>query len=181
MSVKIRLARRGRKKLAMFDIVVADARSPRDGRFIEKLGTYNPTTNPATIVLAEDKAVKWLLNGAQPTDTAKAILSYKGVLYRKHLQVGVNKGAITQETADARFSEWKASKDAKIAGKVDGLAAKKEAAKKAQFEAEAKINADRAEALAKKNVVVEEAPAAEAEESAAPAEPTAENETEEQA
>jgi small subunit ribosomal protein S16 len=175
MSVKIRLARRGRKKLAIFDIVVADARAPRDGRFIEKLGTYNPTTNPATIVLAEDKAVKWLLNGAQPTDTTKAILSYKGVLYRKHLQIGVNKGAITQETADARYEEWKTNKDAKIAGKVDGLAAKKEAAKKAQFELEAKKNADRAEAIAKKNIVVEEeAPAAE--EAAAPAEETTEGE-----
>lgn len=175
MSVKIRLARRGRKKLAIFDIVVADARAPRDGRFIEKLGTYNPTTNPATIVLAEDKAVKWLLNGAQPTDTTKAILSYKGVLYRKHLQIGVNKGAITQETADARYEEWKTNKDAKIAGKVDGLAAKKEAAKKAQFDLEAKKNADRAEAIAKKNIVVEEeAPAAE--EAAAPAEETTEGE-----
>lgn len=175
MSVKIRLARRGRKKLAIFDIVVADARAPRDGRFIEKLGTYNPTTNPATIVLAEDKAVKWLLNGAQPTDTTKAILSYKGVLYRKHLQIGVNKGAITQETADTRYEEWKTNKDAKIAGKVDGLAAKKEAAKKAQFDLEAKKNADRAEAIAKKNIVVEEeAPAAE--EAAAPAEETTEGE-----
>ena len=113
MAVKIRLARRGRKKLAIFDIVVADARAPRDGRFIEKIGTYNPNTNPASINLNDDKALQWVLNGAQPTDTARAILSYKGVLLKKHLQVGVNKGAISQETADAKFSEWKNVKDSR--------------------------------------------------------------------
>jgi len=101
--VKIRLARRGRKKLAMFDLVVANATAPRDGRFIEKLGTYNPNTIPATIVLQDDKALTWLMNGAQPTDTVRAILSYRGILYKKHLQIGVNKGALTQEDADAKF------------------------------------------------------------------------------
>ena len=91
MAVKIRLARRGRKKLAMFDVVVADARAPRDGRFVEKIGTYNPNTNPATVVLNEKQAIQWVLNGAQPTDTVRAILSHKGIMYAKHLQVGVNK------------------------------------------------------------------------------------------
>ena len=103
MAVKIRLARRGRKKLAMFDVVVSDARAPRDGRFVEKIGTYNPNTNPATVVLNEKQAIQWVLNGAQPTDTVRAILSHKGILYAKHLQVGVNKGALTQEQADAKF------------------------------------------------------------------------------
>ncbi|MFC0183189.1 SSU ribosomal protein S16P [Pseudarcicella hirudinis] len=161
MAVKIRLARRGRKKLAMFDVVVSDARAPRDGRFIEKLGTYNPNTNPATININDDKAFTWVMNGAQPTDTVKAILSYRGVLLKKHLQVGVNKGAITQEAADAKFNEWKSTKDAKISGKADSVVAKKDADKKARLEAEAKVSAARAEAIAKKNVVEEEAPAVE--------------------
>ncbi|HET9053086.1 MAG TPA: 30S ribosomal protein S16, partial [Cyclobacteriaceae bacterium] len=91
MAVKIRLARRGRKKLAMYDVVVADARSPRDGRFIEKIGTYNPLTVPATIVLNDEKAFKWLMNGAQPSDTVKAVLSYRGIMLKKHLQIGVIK------------------------------------------------------------------------------------------
>ncbi len=169
MAVKIRLARRGRKKLAIFDIVVADARAPRDGRFIEKIGTYNPNTNPATINLNEDKALKWVLNGAQPTDTTRAILSYKGVLLKKHLQVGVNKGAISQEVADAKFDAWKSVKDSKISGKSDSLSAKKEADKVARLAAESKVNAARAEAIAKKNVV-EEAPAAEEEATEAAAE-----------
>ena len=106
MATKIRLQRHGRKKRAFFHIVVADSRAPRDGRFIEKLGSYNPITNPATIELNVDRAAQWLLNGAQPTDTAAAILSYKGAAYKKHLQVGVNKGAITQEEADKRFAAW---------------------------------------------------------------------------
>ncbi|MDI9879849.1 30S ribosomal protein S16 [Flectobacillus longus] len=161
MAVKIRLARRGRKKLAIFDIVVADARAPRDGRFIEKIGTYNPNTNPASINLNDDKALQWVLNGAQPTDTARAILSYKGVLLKKHLQVGVNKGAISQETADTKFNEWKNVKDSKISGKADSLLSKKEAEKAARLADEAKVNAARAEAIAKKNAVVEEAPATE--------------------
>ncbi|TAE74961.1 MAG: 30S ribosomal protein S16 [Bacteroidetes bacterium] len=148
--VKIRLARRGRKKLAIYDIVVADARSPRDGRFIEKIGNYNPTTNPATIVLNEDKALKWLLDGAQPTPTMKAMLSYRGVLVRKHLQIGVLKGAITQEQADAKYETWKASKDNKVQGKVDRLATEKATAEKSRFEAERKVSEARAEALRKK-------------------------------
>jgi small subunit ribosomal protein S16 len=170
MAVKIRLARRGRKKLAMYDIVVADARAPRDGKFIEKIGTYNPNTNPASIKLNEDSALKWILNGAQPTDTTRAILSYKGVLLKKHLQVGVNKGAISQEIADTKFEDWKTSKDAKITGKTDGLSATKDADKAARMAREVDINNARAAAIAKRNVVeepvaevIEEAPVAEVE------------------
>jgi small subunit ribosomal protein S16 len=165
MAVKIRLARRGRKKLAMYDIVVADARAPRDGKFIEKIGTYNPNTNPASINLNEANALKWILNGAQPTDTTRAILSYKGVLLKKHLQVGVNKGAISQEAADTKFADWKTSKDAKITGKTDGLTATKDADKAARMAREVEINNTRAAAIAKRNVVEEEvveAPVAEA-------------------
>jgi len=156
MAVKIRLARRGRKKLAIYDIVVADARAPRDGKFIEKIGTYNPNTNPASINLNEANALKWILNGAQPTDTTRAILSYKGVLLKKHLQVGVNKGAISQEAADTKFEDWKSSKDAKITGKSDGLSATKDAEKAARMAREVEINNARAAAIAKRNVVEEE-------------------------
>ncbi|MCS7020135.1 MAG: 30S ribosomal protein S16 [Cytophagales bacterium] len=150
MAVKIRLARRGRKKLAMYDIVIADARAPRDGRFIEKIGIYNPNTNPATIELNHDKALQWLMNGAQPTDTVRRILSYKGVLLRKHLQVGVAKGAITQEQADARFNEWLKNKEAQIQAKIERLKSGKEADKKARLAAEAKVKEARAEAIRQK-------------------------------
>jgi len=148
--VKIRLARRGRKKLAMFDLVVANATAPRDGRFIEKLGTYNPNTIPATIVLQDDKALTWLMNGAQPTDTVRAILSYRGILYKKHLQIGVNKGALTQEDADAKFEAWKSGKDSKITGRVDSLAKAKADATKSRLEAETKVNEARIAAQAAK-------------------------------
>ena len=164
MAVKIRLARRGRKKLAMYDIVVADARAPRDGKFIEKIGTYNPNTNPASIVLNEVNALKWIMNGAQPTDTTRAILSYKGILLKKHLQVGVNKGAITQEAADEKFGAWKEVKDAKVTGKSDGLDAKAVADKESRMAREVEINKARAAAIVKKNTVEEvvvEAPAVE--------------------
>lgn len=148
--IKVRLARRGRKRLAIYDIVVAQSRSPRDGRFIEKLGVYNPNTNPATITLNEDRALYWTMNGAQPTPTTRAILSYKGVLYKKHLQVGVNKGAISQEQADEKFNAWKTKKEASIDNKVGNLAGLKEADKKARLEAEIKINQARADALRQK-------------------------------
>ncbi|KAA0991779.1 30S ribosomal protein S16 [Dyadobacter aurulentus] len=151
MAVKIRLARRGRKKKAIYDIVVADARAPRDGRFIEKLGIYNPGTNPASIVLESDKAVDWLLKGAQPTDTARSILQHEGVLLRKHLQVGVLKGAITQEVADTRFEDWKGSKADRKATAADTLTQKKDADKQAKLDAERKVSQTRAEAIAKKN------------------------------
>ena len=155
MAVKIRLARRGRKKLAIYDIVVADARAPRDGKFIEKIGTYNPNTNPASIKLNEERALKWILNGAQPTDTTRAILSYKGVLLKKHLQVGVNKGAISQDLADTKFADWKVTKDAKISGKSDSLDATKDADKAARMAREVEINNARAAAIAKRNIVEE--------------------------
>ena len=114
MAVKIRLQRKGRKKRPFYHIVVADARAPRDGRFIEKLGVYNPMTSPATIDLDRDKAYDWLTKGAQPTDTVRAILRFKGVLYKKHLMRGVKKGALTVEEADAKYKEWIADKESKI-------------------------------------------------------------------
>ena len=156
MAVKIRLARRGRKARAMYDIVVADSRSPRDGRFIEKLGNYNPNTNPATIVLNEESAFDWVMKGAQPTDTARAILSYRGVMMKKHLQVGVNKGAISQEEADKRYAEWLKAKENKIQKKVEGLSKAEAAAAKARFEAETKVKEARAAEIQKKQQVVEE-------------------------
>ncbi len=161
MAVKIRLTRRGRKKLALYDVVVADARSPRDGRFIEKIGTYNPNTNPATIILDEDKALQWVLNGAQPTDTVRAMLNYKGVLFRKHLHGGIRKGALTQEQADAKYEAWKQQKEAKISGKVDMLAKQKSDEAKARLDAEVKKNQARADAIRLKNTPPAQAPAAE--------------------
>ena len=155
MAVKIRLTRRGRKKRVNYDVIVADARSPRDGRLIEKLGTYNPLSNPATIVLNEDKTLDWLLKGAQPTDTVRRILSYKGIMLKKHLQVGVLKGAITQEAADKKYDEWLRSKESAITNKVDSLAKKKSDEAKARLEAEKKINEAKAEALRQKNMVPE--------------------------
>src|SRR6187402_521011 len=106
MAVKIRLARRGRKKLALYDVVVSDSRSSRGGQFIEKLGTFNPNTNPATVVLNSERAFHWIMVGAQPTDTARTILSNKGLMLKRHLQLGVLKSAITQEQADAKLNEW---------------------------------------------------------------------------
>lgn len=134
----------------MFDVIVADARAPRDGRFIEKIGTYNPNSNPATINIDAEKAFTWMMNGAQPTETVKAMLSYKGVLFRKHLQIGVNKGALTQEQADAKLQEWKDSKEAKIAGKVEDLSQKRVADEKSRREAETKVKEARAEAIRKR-------------------------------
>ena len=168
MSVKIRLQRHGKKGKPFFHIVVADARARRDGRFIEKLGIYNPITNPATIELDVDAAVKWLNNGAQPTDTAKAILSYKGALLKKHLQGGVAKGAFDEAEAEKRFNAWLESKEAAVNSKKDGLAKSKADAKKAALEAEAKVNEARLAAAAQAEA---EAKAAE---EAANAEPVAE-------
>lgn len=150
MAVKIRLTRRGRKKKAMYDVIVADARSPRDGKLIEKLGTYNPVTNPATIDLNEEKALDWLLKGAQPTDTARRILSYKGLMLKKHLQIGVNKGAITQEQADKKFDEWLKGKEEIINKNVDAISKKKADEAKSRLEAEKKVNEAKAEALRQK-------------------------------
>jgi small subunit ribosomal protein S16 len=127
MPVKIRLQRRGRRKSPYYHIVIADVRAPRDGRFIEKIGIYNPMTKPATIELDRDKAFDWLMQGAQPTDTARAILRFKGVLYRKHLQRGVEKGVLTQEEADQRYQSWIADKEAKIAARRKASADEKAA------------------------------------------------------
>ncbi len=157
MPVKIRLARRGRKKQAIYDVVVADSRSPRDGKFIEKIGTYNPNTNPASIVLNDVKAFDWVMKGAQPTDTVKAILSYRGLMMKKHLQIGVIKGALTQEDADKKFETWVASKEAQIQNKVDKLSADKDSKSKAKLIAEKKVSDARAEAISAKKKVVEDA------------------------
>ena len=157
MATKIRLQRFGKKGKPFFHVVVADSRSPRDGKFIERLGSYNPNTNPATIEINFEKTLAWINSGAQPTDTARAILSYKGVLYKKHLEGGVKKGALTAEQADAKFAEWLSAKDSKIEGKKDNLTKSKDEVRKAALAAEAKKNADRAAALAIKNApVVEE-------------------------
>ncbi|RVU01442.1 30S ribosomal protein S16 [Mucilaginibacter limnophilus] len=169
MATKIRLQRHGKKGKPFYYIVVADSRAPRDGRFIERLGSYNPNTNPATIDINFDKTFEWVDNGAQPTDTCRAILSYKGVLYKKHLQGGVKKGALTQEQADAKFAEWLDQKEGKITGKKSNLTSAKEEARKAALAAEAKRNEERAAAIAAKNTppAEEEAPAAEGEEAPA--------------
>ena len=169
MAVKIRLSRHGKKNYAYFHIVVADARAPRDGRLIEQIGLYNPNTNPATIVLDGDRALDWLNKGAQPTTTARRILSYEGVLLRKHLQGGVAKGAFSQEEADRRFAAWKGQKDSKVATKKQTLATAAVEAAKAAVKAEAKVNQERAEAIAKKKAEAEEAARKAAEEAAAEA------------
>jgi small subunit ribosomal protein S16 len=174
MAVKIRLAKKGRKKLAIFDIVVANSKAPRDGKFIEKLGVYNPTTHPASVELDNESAFQWLMNGAQPTDTVKTILQKNGIMFRKHLQVGVNKGAITQAVADAKLADWLKAKEAAILKAKEELAGKKSADKKARFEAEVKVNAAIAKKVEAKKIVAENPVAAAdvaAEESAeAPAE-----------
>ena len=176
MSVKIRLTRRGRKHQAIYDVVVADARSPRDGRFIEKIGRYNPNVDPAFIELDEGKAFDWVMKGALPTDTVRAMLSYRGVMYKKHLQVGVNKGAITQEEADKKFAAWQEDKLAKIDAKKDNLAKDTAGKAKARKEAEEKVKEARTEALRKRaeelnaSVAAAEAPVAEATEEVAEAE-----------
>ena len=171
MAVKIRLARRGRKKLARFDVVVTDSRSPRDGRFIEKIGTYNPLTNPATIDLNEDKAFEWLMKGAQPSDVVRAMLSYRGIMLKRHLQIGVGKGALTQEQADQKLSTWKATKEGQIQSKRENLAKSKAEQAKARKESEAKVREARAEAIRKKQEAAAAVPApAEGEAAAAPAE-----------
>ncbi len=150
MPTKIRLQRHGRKGYAFFHIVAADSRAPRDGKYIEKLGVYNPNTNPATIELDFDNAVTWLENGAQPTDTCRAILSYKGVLYKKHLNGGVKKGAFTQEEADARFEKWMNEKSAKIQQGSNAIQKAKDDAKAAALKAEEAKNEEIAKKVAAK-------------------------------
>ena len=182
MAVKIRLQRHGKKNFAFFHIVVADSRSPRDGRYIEQIGSYNPNTNPATIVLDFERALAWLNVGAEPTLVCRRILSYEGVLLRKHLQGGVAKGALTQEQADAKWNAWKEEQNAKVAAKVTGIKNDAIAKAKAAKAEETKVNEARAEAIAKKaeelaaKAAAEAAEAAEAaaEEAEAPAEAPAE-------
>ncbi|MFQ3333033.1 MAG: small subunit ribosomal protein S16 [Thalassomonas sp.] len=151
MATRIRLARHGRRKQAFYHIVVADQKAPRNGRYIEKLGVYNPNTNPATIELDFDGAVNWLLKGAQPSDTVRAMLSYKGVMMKKHLLAGVAKGAFTEEEAEKRFTAWMEVKESKVADKKSGLENIAIAAEKAALAAEKTKSDERAEALALKN------------------------------
>ncbi|QTE22039.1 30S ribosomal protein S16 [Polaribacter cellanae] len=167
MSVKIRLQRHGKKGKPFYWIVAADARAKRDGKYLEKIGTYNPNINPAVIDLDVDKAVQWLQNGAQPTDTAKNILSYKGAMLKNHLAGGVRKGALTQEQADAKFTAWVEEKAAKIADKEAGLSKAESEAKAKALAAEKAVNEARIEAA---KPVVEEV-----------AEPVAETEVAEEA
>jgi small subunit ribosomal protein S16 len=174
MSVKIRLARKGRTKLAYYHIVVADSRSPRDGRFIEKIGIYNPLTDPATIDVNFEKALGWLHKGAQPTDTCRAILKYKGVMMKKHLLEGVKKGAFDEAEADRRFNEWLKGKDEKIEAKKSGLEKKGEETRKQRLEAETTVKEARAAAYAKKLAALAAEAEAAAKAAAAPPEAVAE-------
>jgi small subunit ribosomal protein S16 len=181
MPVKIRLQRHGKKGRPFYHIVASDSRAARDGKFIERLGSYNPNTNPATIEIDREKSITWLKNGAQPTDTARAILSYKGVLYMYHLNKGVAKGALTQEDADKKFEAWLSEKESKVQAKKDSLGRSKDDAKTKQMKHEQTVNEARIKALIAAQEVTpaaEEAPASApaAEEAAAAAEetPTAE-------
>ena len=178
MATKIRLQRHGKKRAAFYHVVIADERAKRDGKFIEKIGTYNPNTDPATIDLKFDRALHWIQVGAQPTDTARAILSYTGVMLKNHLDKGVAKGALTEAAATKKFEAWMKEKEAKIAGKADAIA-KKKADKEAAAQAkEEEQNAAKAAAIAAKEApAVEEAPATE--EAATEEAPAAEAATEE--
>ena len=179
MSAKMRLQRHGKKGQPFYHIVIADARAPRDGRFIEKIGTYNPVAQPAQININFDKALDWLNKGAQPTDTVRSILSQKGVLLKKHLLVGVKKGAMTAEQAEVKFQNWMKEKEAKAAEFVRVNAEQKRAAQKERLEAEAKVNEARIAELAKRRAEAAAAEAAENAEAATeetPAEETTEAE-----
>ena len=178
MATRIRLQRHGRKGRPFFHLVAADSRAKRDGKFIQKLGTYNPTANPAVIEIDFDNTLAWVQKGAELTDTARAILSYKGVLYKNHLLNGVKKGALTEEQVEERFNAWLKEKDSKIQGKKDGLAKSAEKDKADRLKAETEVKEARAAELAAKMQpeveATEEAPAAEATEEAPAAEATEE-------
>ncbi len=180
MATKIRLQRHGRKNYAFYPIVIADSRAPRDGRFIERIGSYNPNTNPATITLNFERALYWVNVGAQPTDTVRMILSNEGVLLMKHLQGGVKKGAFDEAEAERRFNAWKQKKQAKIDSLKADMADRKQTAAKERFEAEEAKNKAKAEAVAKKKAELAAAKA-EAEAAAAAAEAPAAEETTEAA
>ena len=173
MATKIRLQRHGRKGYAYYPIVIADSRAPRDGRFIERIGSYNPNTNPATITLNFERALYWVTVGAQPTDTVRSILSNEGVLMMKHLLGGVKKGAFDQAEAEKRFNAWKAKKDAKTNALKTSMADKRELDAKQRLEAETAKNKAKAELVAKKKAdaaaAAEAAAAPAAEETEAPA------------
>ncbi|MDR2586491.1 MAG: 30S ribosomal protein S16 [Prevotellaceae bacterium] len=178
MAVRIRLARHGKKNYAFFHVIVADSRAPRDGRFIERIGTYNPNTNPAIIELDADKALQWLNNGAQPSDTCRRILSYKGVLLKKHLMEGVKKGAVTEEAAVAKWEAWLQEKAQKVANKKSSLEQNQRNERKVLLQAEAKVNEEKAAALAKKrNDAAIKAAAAKAAATAADEEDTTEEQS----
>ena len=151
MPTKIRLSRQGRKRIPYYHIVVADSRAPRDGKYIERLGVYNPKTNPATIEIDFDRALYWLQTGAQPTDTCRNILSDKGVLYKNHLLNGVKKGALTTEQADAKYQAWIEQKENKVQQSIDAAKSNKEKTKQQKLEAESKVREARAAAIAKKS------------------------------
>jgi len=179
MPAKIRLQRFGKKGRPFYHIVIADGRAPRDGRSIEKLGSYDPLTNPATIELDFEKALHWIQVGAQPTDTVRSILSYKGVMLKNHLLKGVAKGALTEEQAEVKFNEWLSGKEAQINAKKSDLASTERDEKKTRLDAEAKVNEARLEVLNKRKA--EELAAIEAkaaEEAAALAAAAAEKEAE---
>lgn len=173
MSVKIRLTRHGKKNYAFFHIVVADSRAPRDGRFIEQIGSYNPNTNSAVIELDSEKALDWLNKGAQPSDTCRRILSYEGVLLKKHLQGGVAKGALTEEAAQQKWDAWKNLKDTKVASKKQNISSSAIKAVKDSLDAEAKVNQERADAIAKRKAEEERKKADAAAEAAKAAEAAA--------
>jgi len=185
MSVKLRLARHGRKRLPFYHIVVADSRTPRDGKYIERIGSYTPVTTPATIELDFEKALEWLQKGAKPSDTVRAILSQEGVLMKKHLLEGVKKGAFDEAEADRRFEIWKKDKELKLKAAQDEILNAKEAEKKAKFDAEAKVREERekeiAERLAKEEAVRKEAEEAAKAEAEAKAKAEAEVKPEEKA
>jgi len=157
MPTKIRLQRHGKKGSPFYHIVIADGRAPRDGKFIENIGTYNPLTIPADIKINIDRAVYWYMTGAQPTETVKAILSYKGILYKVHLLKGVKKGAFTEEQADAKFEEWKQDKDSRILSKVKDKELGKKNDLKKRLENEVKVNEAKAAELARKRAAVKDA------------------------
>lgn len=173
MPTKIRLSRHGKKRYPFYHIVVADSRAPRDGKYIEKLGVFNPNTNPATIELDFEKALDWLLKGAQPTDTARTILSTEGVLMKKHLLGGIKKGALTEEQVEAKFSQWLKDKEAKLEAVKSDLSKEEEKERTDRLAAEAKINEERAQEIAKRKselVAAAEAEKAAEEAANAPAE-----------
>ncbi len=158
MAVKIRLQRHGKKDSAFFHVVVADGRAPRDGKFIEKLGVYNPSTNPATIDINFDETLNWIMKGAQPTDTCRAILSYKGIMFKKHLLDGVKKGALTEAQVEQKFSQWLQEKEGKITSKKDRLAGDDTKKKSDKMKAETVAKEVKAAKIAAKTTVVTETP-----------------------